>query len=72
MPLKNFGHYIVVCPPVELQEQFELVVSGLSARQYAASIESEIVADIRDSLLPRLVSGEVRVPQGFDVEGCVV
>jgi type I restriction enzyme S subunit len=48
--------------PGELRSAFDNVVKTLRARQFSNDEESEILATIRDTLLAKLLSGELRVP----------
>ncbi len=53
--------YSVIIPANEVLEQFEVCVSGLFEKVVANNQESESLGKIRDSLLPRLMSGKIRV-----------
>ena len=53
--------YGVVVPSNEVLEQFEVYISGLFKKVLANNRENESLAGIRDSLLPRLMSGRIRV-----------
>jgi len=46
----------------ELLDQFSKVTSPLLERMVIASKEIEILAELRDTLLPKLISGELRIP----------
>ena len=48
-------------------ERFSELVSPLDARIEVAVRESETLAELRDTLLPKLISGEIRTPvaEGF-------
>jgi type I restriction enzyme S subunit len=48
-------------PPRELVEEIDALVTPLFDRAEAAEDESETLAQLRDTLLPKLVSGEVRL-----------
>ncbi len=48
-------------PPARLLEQFECLTSGLSRRVNCGNEETRALAAVRNSLLPKLISGEVRV-----------
>jgi len=50
-----------VLPPASLLGQFECIASQLARRVNDASIESRTLAALRDALLPKLISGELRV-----------
>lgn len=49
-------------PPIELVEKFDAIVVPLLQRQRANELESETLAQTRDLLLPKLLSGEIRLP----------
>lgn len=57
----TFASSVVVLPPPELVAAFERHVSPLFERSLAAIEESLTLTGLRDALLPRLVSGELRV-----------
>jgi len=48
-------------PSFERAREIELLVTPLFARAEAAETESETLAELRDALLPKLISGELRV-----------
>ena len=50
-----------VLPPLALLETFERLVSGFSHRVHQGNLETRTLAALRDTLLPKLISGEVRV-----------
>lgn len=52
----------VVWSPDALRQEFDRIVKALRARIFANSKESGSLQVMRDSLLPRLLSGELRVP----------
>ena len=47
----------------ELLDQFSKFTSPLLERMVIASKEIEILAELRDTLLPKLISGELRIPE---------
>ena len=51
-----------VLPTAPLLVEFERIASALSRRLSLANDQSRSVAALRDALLPRLISGEVRAP----------
>lgn len=51
-----------VIPPFEILEKFERIVSKLDSKIYLNSDQMTNLTEIRDSLLPKLMSGEIRVP----------
>ena len=48
-------------PPIELQHQFVEVLLPFWERQRSNACESRTLAELRDTLLPKLLSGELRV-----------
>jgi type I restriction enzyme S subunit len=52
----------LVLPPKETLEKFEKTVSPVFRRILANTEESCTLAALRDALLPKLLSGELRVP----------
>ena len=51
----------VVLPPQDAREEFETTAMNLRRRTYQATVESRTLASLRDSLLPQLMSGKLRV-----------
>lgn len=59
---------LTVCmPPVDLQKDFDNRIKTLYKKKEVLLYENEYLKLIRDSLLPKLMSGEIRVP--LDKEG---
>jgi type I restriction enzyme, S subunit len=52
---------LVVVPPHAVQRAFERLLAPVWARQEANDAESGTLAALRDTLLPKLISGELRV-----------
>jgi type I restriction enzyme S subunit len=61
VPAESLSHYLVVDPGKEIAERFGKAVGPLFSRASSAARESRTLAALRDALLPRLVSGEMRV-----------
>ena len=59
---EDFYSIEFVCPSRGIQELFEKLLAPAWRRQRSLSEESKILESLRDSLLPRLISGELRVP----------
>ena len=59
----------IVLPPVELLQYFDGVVGHLSERRYLAWKESRTLISLRDQLLPKLISGELRLPAADRIAG---
>lgn len=51
----------VILPPRSIQEAFERLLSPLWKRQEVNDTEAAALATLRDTLLPKLISGELRV-----------
>lgn len=64
---KAFRPLPFLVPPQEDLDTFALVAEPLFARIAAADRESETLVEIRDTLLPKLISGEIRVPEVEEV-----
>ena len=53
---------LVACPPYKLISVIDQQIGCLIDRQVEASLESRTLMSLRDNLLPKLISGELRVP----------
>lgn len=58
-------------PPRALVEEIDALVTPLLDRAEAAEDESQMLAALRDTLLPKLVSGELRIRDGADARSQV-
>lgn len=56
-----------VVPPVTALTQIEMLLGPLVDRHVSNEIESRTLATLRDTLLPRLISGELRVPEAEEL-----
>jgi type I restriction enzyme, S subunit len=65
---EDFYSLPVLAPPLHVQQAFVEILSPCWARQEKNAEESRTLADMRDALLPKLISGELRFK---DVEKCV-
>jgi type I restriction enzyme S subunit len=66
MPRTSWGEmarYPIVIPPVELAEAYSNQVQAIVKRVIASIHEARTLATLRDALLPRLISGEIRIPE---------
>jgi type I restriction enzyme S subunit len=61
VPAESLSHFPLPLAPHAIAETFGRFVKPLFARAGAAARESRTLAALRDALLPRLVSGELRV-----------
>lgn len=60
---KNFRPMLAIEPPAELEERFDRVVGPLFERIVLNERQSRILAELRDTLLPKLISGEIQIPE---------
>lgn len=49
-------------PQQEVQDKFGSTISVINDSRYSHTVQSAILAGIRDTLLPKLISGQLRVP----------
>ena len=54
----------IVCPPGHLVEAFEALATNVRQRCEELLLESRALASLRDLLLPKLISGELRTKDG--------
>jgi len=60
------GYPIALPKEVSLVDRFVEIASRLSQRVESNVVESHTLAELRDTLLPKLISGELRVPENPD------
>jgi len=58
----NFRPLPIIVPPQPLLDAFQVQVDLLHRRVVSNLLESRTLATLRDTLLPKLLSGELRVP----------
>jgi type I restriction enzyme, S subunit len=60
---RNHVHNLpMLMPPKKVIEAFEVLVMPLMKNQKSNEVESQTLATLRDTLLPKLLSGELHVP----------
>lgn len=59
----DFAIEKAVVPNIELTQEFRNVVDPLVRRIRLNEIQSETLTTLRDTLLPRLISGQLRMPE---------
>jgi len=59
---RKFKNILVLSPPIQIVNSFEKWVAPLDDLIENNILESRTIADLRDTLLPKLISGELRVP----------
>lgn len=69
--IKNFAFSLfcqqapLVLPPLEVADAFDTLLKPIFEQVQANGAQSRILAQIRDTLLPRLISGQLRVPEAM-------
>ncbi len=63
-PFEAFKMFPMVVPPMELQLKFEEIAKPIEQKIKKLKEENEVLAEIRDTLLPKLMSGELPVEVG--------
>ena len=61
-PLTEFPSYPVLAPPAKIRIVFESTASILWTRIHLASNEADFLVSLRNALLPKLILGEIRIP----------
>jgi type I restriction enzyme S subunit len=61
--LKEFPSYSVLNPPLAVQTAFDVVAAPLWAKVHENQVQAQTLASLRDTLLPRLISGQLRLPE---------
>ncbi|AGY92456.1 hypothetical protein SPICUR_07470 [Spiribacter curvatus] len=56
------GDIGVTIPSTELLKKTESLLSSFIERRRLNDLESETLSELRDALLPKLISGELRIP----------
>jgi len=60
------GRYPIVIPSKEVAEAFEAVVSSIQQKITANQEQAKTLTQLRDNLLPQLISGKLRLPRVED------
>ena len=68
----NFRPIPVVAPSEDVLHQFDRIARPLYRRVVSNEIGSKTLADLRDALLPKLISGEIRVQDAEQIVGRAV
>ena len=59
---RDMSNYAIVIPPTETAGEFTTVIRGFVSLMINNIYENMNLSNIRDTLLPKLMSGEIRVP----------
>jgi type I restriction enzyme S subunit len=57
------GHFPIVLPNLEIQNKFQSIVDPFEKQQSNNLMEIKSLTKLRDTLLPKLISGEVRLKE---------
>uniref|UniRef100_UPI0040485ACF restriction endonuclease subunit S n=1 Tax=Roseivirga sp. TaxID=1964215 RepID=UPI0040485ACF len=61
--LKSMRELPIITPPSEIQYEFQTLITPLELQQDQLYLENQTLTTFRDTLLPKLISGEVRVKE---------
>lgn len=67
--IKNFAYTVfsqqheLLIPPLDLLKRFDTIVSQFFKKRQANGLQSKVLASLRDTLLPKLLSGEIRIKE---------
>ncbi|SDZ24478.1 type I restriction enzyme, S subunit [Proteiniborus ethanoligenes] len=64
LPFEAFKMFNMVVPPMDLQLRFEEIAKPIEQKIAKLKEENAVLAEIRDTLLPKLISGELPVEVG--------
>jgi type I restriction enzyme S subunit len=62
MKMNYLLSYKFICPPIEIQEEFVDIIERLRQQRLNLYKQTNILTTIRDSILPKLMKGEIRIP----------
>ena len=51
----------IVLPPLDIVERFDTICQTIANKVYANGLENERLANLRDTLLPKFMTGEVDI-----------
>ena len=61
------GQFLLPCPPQQVGREFGRLIRPLIGRARMVANESRTLAEMRDAILPRLISGEISVSEASKV-----
>ncbi len=71
LALKSFPDLPVLVPPIELRERFDEIVQPVWARIHQNQSQIGVLSGLRDALLPRLISGQLRLPETQEAQEAI-
>jgi len=64
LPFTDFSkNHPLLSPPHEIMDRFTLETGGIIQKLDANGTQSQTLTQLRNTLLPKLISGEIRVPE---------
>lgn len=54
--------YVAIIPPAEILDKFDKIINSLLDRSFVNSMQIETLSRFRDNVLPKIMSGKIRVP----------
>lgn len=67
-PKKSIDEFKMIYPSSELINKFSNLIKPILLKQNNLTLENKKLEEIRDTLLPKLMSGEIRVEEAVEVE----
>ena len=67
LPADAIGDICITMPSPELLKQTKSLLSSFIERRRLLDLENETLAELRDTLLPKLISGELRIPDAENI-----
>ena len=62
LTIDNIKNFPFITPSSEIVNSFQRIVNPLADRQLLLDSENQVLSELRDTLLPKLISGELRIP----------
>ena len=62
LTIDNIKNFPFITPSSEVVDSFQGIVNPLADRQLLLDSESQVLSELRETLLPKLISGELRIP----------
>jgi len=59
---KDLDTITILVPDGQIQNRFSEIINSILTQQFSKKLESEQLAKLRDTLLPKLISGELQIP----------
>ena len=60
---KSLSEQLVILPPFDIAAQVEITFKSFSEKQVSNRKQCSTLTNLRDTLLPKLISGELRLDQ---------